>query len=145
MKNDDYKGDDPGYDPIRAKNKLPIAPNQKIKPRYPKNQSKKRKIYKILVSPNEQVQTNSGLRSNFQGFSDHRRNGLARKRDDTDLGNSSRWMISIARQFCMSRMVFKSHRDHLHTYRRRLRSVLKVALSLLSFTRLSKSSLKVYA
>ena len=66
MKNDDYKGDDdPGYDPIRSKNKLPIAPNQKIKPRYPKNQSKKRKIYKILVSLNEQVRTNSGSRSDF--------------------------------------------------------------------------------
>ena len=56
MKDDDYKGnDDPGYDPIRSKNKLPIAPNQKTKPRYPKNQTKKRKIYKILVSLNEQV------------------------------------------------------------------------------------------
>ena len=66
MKDDDYKGDDdPGYDPIRSKNKLPIAPNQKTKPRYPKNQTKKRKIYKILVSRNEQVRTNSGLRSNF--------------------------------------------------------------------------------
>ena len=66
MKNDDYKGDDdPGYDPIRSKNKLPIAPNQKTKPRYPKNQAKKRKIYKILVSLNEQFRTSSGLRSHF--------------------------------------------------------------------------------
>lgn len=50
MKDDDYRGDDPGDELIRSKNKLPIAPNQKIKPRYPKNQTKKRKIYKILVS-----------------------------------------------------------------------------------------------
>lgn len=50
MKDDDCRQDDPGDKLIRSKNKLPIAPNQKIIPRYPKNQTKKRKIYKILVS-----------------------------------------------------------------------------------------------
>ena len=53
MKDDDYRGwDDPEDEPmIRSKHKLPIASNQKIKPRYPPNKKpKKRKIYKILVS-----------------------------------------------------------------------------------------------